>query len=87
MAAKLAVVDYGVEDLEPPILSVEEAVRRSSFFEVPAFLYPEQVGDISKGMNEADHKITCAKVIYYHLFMVLILLKFLYVSAYIQPSS
>ena len=71
MAAKLAVVEYGVEDLEPPILSVEEAVRRSSFFEVPAFLYPEQVGDISKGMNEADHKITCSKVLFLSSIMVL----------------
>ncbi|GMN46984.1 hypothetical protein TIFTF001_016161 [Ficus carica] len=42
VAAKLAVVDYGVEDLEPPILTVEEAVRRSSFFDVPPFLNPKQ---------------------------------------------
>ncbi|KAH9699218.1 Indole-3-acetaldehyde oxidase [Citrus sinensis] len=33
-AADLAVVDYDVGNLEPPILSVEEAVGRSSFFEV-----------------------------------------------------
>ncbi|KAJ0021435.1 hypothetical protein Pint_31565 [Pistacia integerrima] len=31
-AANLAVVDYDMENLEPPILSVEEAVERSSFF-------------------------------------------------------
>ena len=87
MAAKLAVVEYGVEDLEPPILSVEEAVRRSSFIEVPASLYPEQVGDISKGMNEADHKITCSKVLLLSSIYGSFWLKFLYVSAYIQPSS
>lgn len=63
MAAKLAVVDYGVEDLEPPILTVEEAVRRSSFFDVPPFLNPKQVGDISKGMAEAHHKIISAEVL------------------------
>lgn len=65
MAAEAAVVDYDVEDLEPPILSVEDALERSSFFEVPSFLYPEQVGDFSKGMAEADHKILSAKVLCY----------------------
>ena len=32
------------------------------FFEVPPFLYPKHVGDISKGMAEADHKILSAEV-------------------------
>jgi len=62
MAANSAVVDYDNENLEPPILSVEDAVERSSFFEVPPFLYPKHVGDISKGMAEADHKILSAEV-------------------------
>ncbi|EXB73277.1 Aldehyde oxidase 1 [Morus notabilis] len=62
VAAKSAVVDYEVKDLEPPILTVEEAVRRSSFIDVPPFLYPKQVGDISKGMAEADHKIISAEL-------------------------
>ncbi|KAF3439511.1 hypothetical protein FNV43_RR17789 [Rhamnella rubrinervis] len=62
MAANCAVVEYGMEDLESPILSVEEAVRRSSFFEVPPLLYPNPVGDISKGMAEADHKIISAEI-------------------------
>ncbi|MBO8589837.1 hypothetical protein INN88_14685, partial [Staphylococcus aureus] len=35
MAANQAIVDYDTENLEPPILTVEEAVERSSFFEVP----------------------------------------------------
>ena len=55
-------VDYDFENLETPILSVEDAVKRSSFFEVPSIFYPPQVGDISKGMAEADHKILSAKV-------------------------
>ncbi|KAG5064523.1 hypothetical protein GLYMA_02G272200v4 [Glycine max] len=62
MAANSAVVDYDNENLEPPILSVEDAVERSSFFEVPPFLYPKHVGDISKGMAEADHKILSAEM-------------------------
>lgn len=77
MAASLAVVDYGIEDLEPPILSVEEAVKRSSFFEVPPFFNPKQIGDISKGMAEADHKITSAEVssfLFIYLFIVFSLL-------------
>ncbi|KAB2065734.1 hypothetical protein ES319_A09G110600v1 [Gossypium barbadense] len=39
IAADLAVVDYDKENIEPPILSVEEAVERSSFY-APLF-YPE----------------------------------------------
>ncbi|RDX68449.1 Abscisic-aldehyde oxidase [Mucuna pruriens] len=62
MAANSAVVDYDTENLEPPILSVEDAVEKSSFFEVPPFLYPNHVGDISKGMAEADHKILSAEM-------------------------
>ncbi|XP_048324785.1 indole-3-acetaldehyde oxidase isoform X2 [Ziziphus jujuba] len=62
MVANCAVVEYGMEDLEPPILSVEEAVKRSSFFDVPPFFYPQPVGDISKGMAEADHKIVSAEI-------------------------
>ncbi|XP_022731818.1 indole-3-acetaldehyde oxidase-like [Durio zibethinus] len=62
LAANLAVIDYDKENLEPPILSVEEAVERCSFFEVPSFLCPEQVGDFSKGMAEADHQILSAKL-------------------------
>lgn len=67
----MAVVDYDTENLEPPILTVEEAVERSSFFEVPPFLCPAQVGDFSKGMAEADHKILSAEVlltIFFYLF-------------------
>ncbi|KAJ4724641.1 putative Aldehyde oxidase [Melia azedarach] len=71
-AASLAVVDYDVENLEQPILSVEEAVERCSFFEVPPSLCPKPVGDISKGMDEADHKILSAEIklgSQYHFYM------------------
>ncbi|XVF47065.1 hypothetical protein PTKIN_Ptkin03bG0079100 [Pterospermum kingtungense] len=59
-AADLAVIDYDKKNLEP-VLSVEEACERCSFFEVPPFLYPEQVGDFSKGMAEADRQILSAE--------------------------
>lgn len=62
MAADTALVDYDTENLEPPILTLEEAVERSSFFVVPPFLNPAPVGDFSKGMAEADHKILSAKI-------------------------
>ncbi|XP_048324777.2 indole-3-acetaldehyde oxidase isoform X1 [Ziziphus jujuba] len=62
MAANSAVVSYGMENLEPPILSVEEAVKRSSFFDVPPFFRGKPVGDISKGMDEADNKIVSAEI-------------------------
>ncbi|XP_010521613.1 PREDICTED: abscisic-aldehyde oxidase-like isoform X1 [Tarenaya hassleriana] len=61
MAANCAVIEYDTEDLEPPVLSVEDAVQRSSMFLVPAVLYPKPVGDVSKGMAEADHKILSDK--------------------------
>ncbi|KAL1348048.1 hypothetical protein HN51_024044 [Arachis hypogaea] len=61
-AANSAIVDYDVDNLEPPILTVEDAVKRSSLHEVPPFLRPKHVGDISKGMAEADHKILSAKM-------------------------
>uniref|UniRef100_A0A7N0USU0 indole-3-acetaldehyde oxidase n=2 Tax=Kalanchoe fedtschenkoi TaxID=63787 RepID=A0A7N0USU0_KALFE len=72
VAAKLAVVEYDMEGLEPPILTVEQAVERSSFFEIPSFLYPQPVGDILKGMDEADQKIISAEIrlgSQYHFYM------------------
>ncbi|TKY57050.1 Abscisic-aldehyde oxidase [Spatholobus suberectus] len=62
MAANSAIVDYSLENLEPPILTVEDAVKRSSFFQLPPFLSPSQVGDVSKGMAKADHKILSAEL-------------------------
>ncbi|CAN8295625.1 unnamed protein product [Cochlearia groenlandica] len=57
MAANLVVVEYDKRNIETPVLSVEDAVERSSLFEVSSEIYPEPVGDISKGMAEADYKI------------------------------
>ncbi|XP_042511428.1 abscisic-aldehyde oxidase-like [Macadamia integrifolia] len=62
MAANCAVVEYDNENLEPPVLTVEEAVEKSSFFEVPPFLNPKNVGNFSKGMAEADHRILSAEI-------------------------
>ncbi|KAJ7960367.1 putative Aldehyde oxidase [Quillaja saponaria] len=62
MAANSAVIDYDMENLESPILSVEEAVKRASLFEVPPILYPKHVGDIEKGLAEANHKILSAEI-------------------------
>ena len=56
-------VDYDTENLEPPILTVEDAIERSSFFEIPTFLNPEHVGDFNEGMAAADHKILSAEVL------------------------
>ncbi|ESQ50073.1 hypothetical protein EUTSA_v10002309mg [Eutrema salsugineum] len=44
IAANVAVVTYETEDLELPILSTEEVVKKS-------------IGDTSKGMAEADHRV------------------------------
>ncbi|PIN02954.1 Xanthine dehydrogenase [Handroanthus impetiginosus] len=62
LAAKTALVDYDTEGLDPPILTVEEAVEKSSFFDVPPNLRPAQVGDFSKGMAEADHRILSSEI-------------------------
>lgn len=62
IAANTAVVKYDVQNMDPPILTVEEAVRRSSFIDVPPFLQPKPVGDFSKGMAEADHQILSAEI-------------------------
>lgn len=63
MAAKTSVIDYDTEGLDPPILTVEEAVERSSFFDIPPYFSPANVGDFSRGMSESDHKILNAVVL------------------------
>ncbi|KAM7256568.1 hypothetical protein ACFE04_012309 [Oxalis oulophora] len=71
IAANHSVVDYDTENLEP-IISVEDAVEKKSFFKVPDFLYPKQVRDVVKGMAEADHKIISAEIklkSQYHFYM------------------
>ncbi|KAL3380634.1 hypothetical protein AABB24_001007 [Solanum stoloniferum] len=62
VAARTALVEYDTANIDSPILTVEEAVEKSSFIQIPPFLYPKQVGDFSKGMAEADHKILSAEV-------------------------
>ncbi|PHU29664.1 Indole-3-acetaldehyde oxidase [Capsicum chinense] len=62
VAASMATVEYDTENIDSPILTVEEAVQKSSLFQVPAFVYPKQVGDFSKGMADADHKILSAEL-------------------------
>ncbi|AQK62428.1 aldehyde oxidase2 [Zea mays] len=62
MAAKQAVIEYSTENLQPPILTIEDAIERSSFFQTLPFVAPKPVGDYDKGMSEADHKILSAEV-------------------------
>jgi xanthine dehydrogenase molybdopterin-binding subunit B len=62
MAAKQAVVEYSTGNLQPPILTIEDAIQRNSYFQIPPFLAPKPVGDYNKGMSEADHKILSAEV-------------------------
>jgi indole-3-acetaldehyde oxidase len=63
MAAKQAVIEYSTENLEPPILTIEDAIQHNSYFHPPPFLAPPRpVGDFDKGMSEADHKILSGEV-------------------------
>lgn len=63
MAARKAIVEYDPENVGSPILTVEEAVENSSYLQGPVFLNTKPVGDFSKGMSEADHKILSAEVL------------------------
>uniref|UniRef100_J3N0T9 Aldehyde oxidase/xanthine dehydrogenase a/b hammerhead domain-containing protein n=1 Tax=Oryza brachyantha TaxID=4533 RepID=J3N0T9_ORYBR len=62
MAAKQAVIEYSTENLQPPILTVEDAVQNNSYFEVPSFLTPMPIGGFNQAMSEADHKIIGGEV-------------------------
>ena len=62
MAAKQAVVEYSTENLQPPILTIEDAIQHSSYFSTHPFLTPKPVGDYNQGMSGADHKILSAEV-------------------------
>ncbi|KAH9323788.1 hypothetical protein KI387_018427, partial [Taxus chinensis] len=61
-AADIVNVDYDCKTLGPPILSVEMASEKKSFFEVPEWWAPKPVGDFTKGMSKADHRIESAEV-------------------------
>lgn len=85
----MAIVDYETEGLGPPILTVEEAFERSSFFEVPSYMYPAQVGNFSKGMSEADHKILSAEVLLIFsllLFVLFILCSLIFVRNHLSQN-
>lgn len=72
VAARTALVEYDSSNIDSPILTVEEAVEQSSFIQIPPDYYPEQVGDFSKGMTEADHKIIAAELRFgseYHFYI------------------
>ncbi|CAN4120102.1 unnamed protein product [Withania somnifera] len=72
VAARTAIVEYDTANIDSPILTVEEAVEKSSFIQIPPSQYPKQVGDFSKGMAEADHKILSAELRLgseYHFYM------------------
>ncbi|KAK3149113.1 hypothetical protein QOZ80_3AG0213140 [Eleusine coracana subsp. coracana] len=62
MAAKQAVIEYSTENLQPPILTIEDAIQQNSYFDIPPFLAPKPAGDFNQGMSEADHKILSAEV-------------------------
>lgn len=84
-------VDYDIEDLEPPILTVEQAVEKSSFFEVPPIVCPSQVGDFSKGMAESDHQIHSAEVLLLEVvnlfFCVFLVISLLFSTCYQDSTS
>ncbi|XP_057820291.2 indole-3-acetaldehyde oxidase isoform X2 [Cryptomeria japonica] len=61
-AADKVTVDYDCETLGPPILSVEDAREKESFFPVPEWFAPKPIGDFAEGMSEADHNIESAEV-------------------------
>ncbi|KAH9323328.1 hypothetical protein KI387_017967 [Taxus chinensis] len=61
-AADKATVEYDCETLGPPILSVEDAGEKKSFFEVPEWCAPKPVGDFAEGMSKADHRIESAEI-------------------------
>uniref|UniRef100_A0ACD6A1H5 Uncharacterized protein n=2 Tax=Avena sativa TaxID=4498 RepID=A0ACD6A1H5_AVESA len=62
MAAKQVVIEYSTENLEPPNLTIEDAIKNNSYFQTPPFLAPQPVGDFEQGMSEADHKILSGEV-------------------------
>jgi indole-3-acetaldehyde oxidase len=62
MTAKQAVVEYSTENLQPPILTTEDAIQHSSYFQIPPFLVPKPIGDYKQGMSEADHKTLSEEV-------------------------
>ncbi|XP_049379003.1 abscisic-aldehyde oxidase-like [Solanum stenotomum] len=72
LAATTALIEYDTTTVDSPILTVEEAVEKASFIQVPPPFQPAQIGDFSKGMAEADQKILSAELRLgseYHFYM------------------
>ena len=70
MAARTALIEYDTTNVDSAILTVEEAVEKSSYIQVPPPFQPEQIGDFSKGMAEADQKILSAEVLLFSLLFI-----------------
>jgi hypothetical protein len=62
MAAKQTVVEYSTENLQPPILTIEDAIQGNSYIQIPQLFAPKPFGNYNQGMSEADHKILSAEV-------------------------
>ncbi|WVZ60834.1 hypothetical protein U9M48_010804 [Paspalum notatum var. saurae] len=62
MAAKQVVVEYSTENIQPPILTIQDAIQRKSYIPIPPFLAAKPVGDYNQGMSQADQKILSAEV-------------------------
>jgi indole-3-acetaldehyde oxidase len=84
MAAKQAVIEYSTENLQPPILTIEDAMQQNSYFQIPPFLAPKPAGDFKQGMSKADHKILSAEV---HTLICVYILVFLITSSYRQRNN
>ncbi|KAE8795471.1 putative aldehyde oxidase 2 [Hordeum vulgare] len=50
-------IEYSTENLEPPILTIEDAIQHNSYFHDPPYFAPQPAGDFDQAMSEADHKI------------------------------
>ncbi|PHT34890.1 Indole-3-acetaldehyde oxidase [Capsicum baccatum] len=62
VAERTSLIEYDTENIDSPILTIEEAVDKCSFFQIQSSMYPKQVVDFSKGIAEADHKILSAEM-------------------------
>jgi hypothetical protein len=59
-------VEYETQSYTP-ILSIEDAVAKNSFFTIPSFLPSrESIGDVDKNFSEADHVVRGMEVSIYH---------------------
>eukprot|EP00250_Pteridium_aquilinum_P022285 c25340_g1_i2 orf=145-4443(+) len=59
-AADKVRVDYEVES--SPVLCIEDAVAKNSYFSIPPFAKKSSTGNVEQGFSEADHRILDAEV-------------------------